>query len=277
MSRPPDRSVLAPLVLHRSQIEAIDATARDIQSANPAVPRVSTAWALSELLTRGCQELESLLAGSAFAPLRAPSPPRGAPPRKVPATGEYRRLSPVTMDRALVRRVKALAPRVARALKRRVALATVIREALLLGYAAREAERADAERCAQDLRAALAAIGYLRDAAAVRVTATSVVIPYTPPGRRSAEEEWKEPVRLNARAQAAEPRGLPEGPPAGAVGADVAPQADRKVARSGGRRSPRRAKRRRTTRGADDGDAGPPPTPARRAPPSRRFVAEVHA
>lgn len=256
--------VLPALVLHQSQFDAIEATARDMARGSPGGPRVSKAWALSELLARGCAELETQLANGALAPLRATSPPRGAPAKVASASRAFRRQSPVTMDLALLRRVRALAPKMGRILKERVTVAAVAREAIFVGHAARERERHEAEQRAEEIRRALVLSGYARDAATIQVVGVKVISPYRPPGRKSEHSEWGQPVTLQGRAAADGPTMLPDTSCVEAA-AEATRSPGRGSGRSRARRAPRRARRRRTPGGSADSDDGPRPPPTSRA------------
>lgn len=209
--------LLAPIGLHRTQIEAAEATARDMERQNPAVPHVSRSWALRELIIWGCSALEEALAARSLTALRAPNPARGAPKRTrgttaTPTTDpeEFQMVPPTRVPRTLVVRLRSLVARVSRATGVRVTAATVVREVLLVGHEARERARAEAERVAREQRELLRASGFF-DTSLVRAVGVAVVMPYTPPGRRSdtsgADSEWTGPRTLKPLAKNDAPEG----------------------------------------------------------------------
>jgi hypothetical protein len=199
---------LAPLPLHRSQLAAADATAADMSGGSMG-PRVSRAWALRELAVWGCRELAALLGARAPFQLRALNPRRGAPKKGESAGGakvsaeDFHTVSPLIVPRTLLRDLRALVPKVARATGQQATLAMVVREALLLGHEARERARAAAEEKAREQRALLRLAGY-PDPSALRVVGVGVITPYLPPGQRGvAADDWSEsPPKARSRVRA---------------------------------------------------------------------------
>lgn len=250
-------------------------TARDIARQNSAVPTVRRAWALRELIVRGCEELEHLLDARQPVTLRSPQPPRGGARRgvvsKTAVAGEFRKVPSLQVPRSLARRLRALVPRLGAASGTAVSLASVVRETICIGFEVRERERAEAERRAQEQRELLRLAGF--GDIKFTVVGAHVVTPYSAPGRSSAggaaESMWSQPIRLEPRAQA----------PVQATKKQRArktPKAQTKVrARKKAERA--RASRRRavtttrtgTTTGGD-GDDEPPPDASAGARPARQ-------
>jgi len=114
---------------------------------------------------------------------------------------EFHTVSPLIVPRSLLRDLRALVPRVARATGQHATLATVVREALLLGHEARERARIAAEEKAKEQRALLRLAGY-PDPSALRVVGVGVITPYLPPGQRGvASDDWSEAPKVKPRAR----------------------------------------------------------------------------
>lgn len=197
--------VVGPLPLHQSQLEAAATTARQMECGYPMVPRVSRAWALRELATWGVGELEGALdEGVAFV-LRAPSPPRGRATKSRAdraSAGAFAVIAPLLLPRTLVARLRDVIPRIARVTETRPTLSAVLREAILLGYEARERRRVELEARASELRAVLAQAGVPATPEIVHVT-VRLIAPYAPPGPsatgQGTSSDWSHPVRLVPR------------------------------------------------------------------------------
>ncbi|MBK6533979.1 MAG: hypothetical protein IPF99_31715 [Deltaproteobacteria bacterium] len=114
---------------------------------------------------------------------------------------EFHTVSPLIVPRSLLRDLRALVPRVARATGQHATLATVVREALLLGYEARERARAAADEKEREQRALLRLAGY-PDPSALRVVGVGVITPYLPPGQRGvAADDWSEAPKAKSHAR----------------------------------------------------------------------------
>ncbi len=188
------QTLLAPLLLHASQLDAADATALEMSSSGAMGPRVSRSWALRELLTVGVVELAARLDAVTLTELRAPSPHRGKPRNSgdgladCPPTSTFHVLSPMVVPRSLVETIRGLVPRVAHATGRVVTLSMVLREAMLLGYERRQRARRDALEKFAKLQSLLELAGGPEGLGLdLQIVTGSVVTPYLPPGVRSRQ------------------------------------------------------------------------------------------
>lgn len=226
-------------------------------------PRVSRAWALRELCTWGCRAITAALDGGAPLSLRALHPRRGAPRKRAPGSEappsaeEFHTIAPVVVPRALLRDLRALVPRVAKATGQHATLAMVVREALLLGHEARTEARRVAEQAARDQRAVLRRAGFPTPAE-VQVVGLGVITPYLPPGQRSGgADDWSEPPKGSPRTRKTSSSAKKPAPKV------AAPPRKRpsSAAHGSARRSPRRratSKRKPSAAGEDDDEPDAP-------------------
>ncbi len=237
-----DRLVrVAPLVLPRALTDALAATASSMVS--PMVPSVSTAWAARELVTRGCEALETLLRAGGPIEWTVADPPRGhrrAAASAAPSpsdTDRVAQLPPNALYESQVTRLEVIRRGLSAATGCKVSSAKVLREALARGFEQRERMRRASEDAARRGREALVRAGF-PDLSKLVVVGSFVTTPYTPPGRKPATTTQRTPSSAPAPSpRARSPRG----------GKSRAPK-----------RKPSVARRTKSTSGSDD-DGGSAP------------------